>query len=225
MTKHTKRLRKIDTPRWDGDTPIIPGYETDKSIIFNIAPQIPVRVYDGDIEEAKKALRILFKIHKYSCILVTTILGAPAVVRWHPDYRFGVGLWGTSGNFKTRTATFAMGIWGIGYLGSPQLMAGAGSSTVNGAMDVFKAAGFMPMIYDDVKIIDKKKDITSYVSLIHKIMEGYEKIRSRKEGGLRETIKFQSTPIITGEVKPQEASTSARIMVLSPLKLELFDLL
>jgi len=215
MTNHTKVLTKVETPRWDGSDPLIPGYDVGKNIKFELAPQIPVGVYDGDIETAKKALRLLFKIHKYSCILVTTILGAPAVVRWHPSYRFGIGLWGTSGNFKTRTATYAMGIWGLGFLEAPQLMAGSGASTVNGAMDVFKAAGFMPCIYDDVKIVDKKRDILSYVSLIHKVMEGYEKIRSRKEGGLRETIKFESTPIITGEVKPQEASTSARIMGLN----------
>jgi hypothetical protein len=43
-------------------------------------------------------------------------------------------------------------------------------------------------------------------------MEGFEKIRSRKEGGLRETIQFLSTPIITGEVQPQEASTTARVL-------------
>jgi hypothetical protein len=213
ITNHTRCLKRVEIPKWDGDEPLIPGYNVNNNIIFNISSQIPANVYDGDIEIAKKALRILFKVHKYSSVLVATILGAPAIARWYPDYRFALGLWGTSGNLKTTTATTAMGMWGLGYLNGPTLMAGRGASTVNGAMDVFAAAGFLPQIYDDVKTVDKK-DKELYVALIHKVMEGYEKIRSQKDGGLRDTVKFACIPIVTGELRPMEASTSARVLSL-----------
>ena len=212
MSKNVKVFIKVKKPAWDGTTPLIPGYEPNKNMLFELSTQTPVRVLDGDIEDAKNVVRNLFKIHKFSCILVTTILGAPAVARWYPRNRIALGIWGSSGNFKTYTMTYAMGMWGIQYLNGPTLMAGRGSSTINGAMDVFVAAGIMPQGYDDVKIVDKKKDVEGYVQLIHKVMEGFEKIRSRKEGGLRETIQFLSTPIITGEVQPQEASTTARVL-------------
>jgi hypothetical protein len=207
-----KEVRKIKIPSWDDIDPLVPGYEVDKNTIFDLPSQIPAFVYDGDIKRACTTIELLLKVHPYACILLTAILGSPAIVRWHPEDRIAIGLWGSSGNFKTTTVNKAMGVWGIKYLNGATLMAGRGSSTINGAMDVFLAAGFLPQIYDDVKIVDKKKDTEAYVSLIHKIVEGYGKVRSRKTGGLQDTDKFLCTPIITGEVKPLEASTTARVL-------------
>jgi hypothetical protein len=214
ITKHIKHVMKFSSPRWVDDVPMIPGYETDADVIFKLTSLVPAKVEEGDIDRAKTVLRKLLKIHKYACIVVATSLGAPAVARWYPMERYALGIWGSSGTFKTVTSTYAMGFWGVGYLHGPTLKAGRHGSTINGAMDMFKSAGFLPQPLDNVKAVDKK-DMSIYVSLIHSVMEGSEKVRSNKDGGMRDVAAFLSTPIITGEVKPKESSTSARVLGLN----------
>jgi hypothetical protein len=107
-----------------------------------------------------------------------------------------------------------MGIYGTGYLDGPKLKAGKGGSTTVGAMEVFAAAGFLPQIYDNVKTVDSK-DAQNYVATIHAVLEGDEKARGKKDGGLRDGREFLCMPIITGEVRPSEASTSARVFNLN----------
>ena len=63
----------------------------------------------------------------------------------------------------------------------------------------------MPQVYDDVKTVDSK-DTQNYVATMHSVLEGEEKARGKKDGGLRESREFTCTPIPTGEVRPQEAA-------------------
>jgi hypothetical protein len=51
-----------------------------------------------------------------------------------------------------------------------------------------------------------------YIATVHSVIEGKDKLRGKKEGGLRNGKNFGCTPIVTGEIKPDEASTSARIL-------------
>jgi len=142
---------------------------------------------------------------------MAAILGSPAVARWRKGDRFGLALWGTTGTLKTSTILAALAVYGLGYMDSPKLKAGRSGSTTVGAMEMFAAAGFLPQIYDNVKTVDTK-DIAAYVATVHAVMEGEEKARGKKDGGLRESREFLCTPIISGEVRPSEASTSARIL-------------
>jgi hypothetical protein len=107
-----------------------------------------------------------------------------------------------------------MGIYGAGYLDEPKLKAGQHGSTVVGAMEIFAAAGFLPQLYDNVKTVNQK-DVESYVGMVHAVLEGGEKARGKKDGGLRESRDFSCIPIITGEVRPEEAATSARVLNLN----------
>jgi len=81
-------------------------------------------------------------------------------------------------------------------------------------MEIFAAAGFLHQVYDDVKTVDSK-DAQSYVATLHGVLEGEEKARGKKDGGLRDSREFLCTPIVTGEVRPQEASTTARVLNLN----------
>jgi hypothetical protein len=72
----------------------------------------------------------------------------------------------------------------------------------------------MPQSYDNVKTVDDKQ-MKKYVGFIHNVLEGGEKDRSKKDGGVRDTRPYLCTLIITGEVRPQEASTTARILNLT----------
>lgn len=214
LTRNTRLMKRVEAPAWDGDIPLLPGVDLIENVEYRLSSKIPAAVYDGDLQKAKEVLQKLLQIHKFAPILVAAILGSPAIARWHKNDRFGVGMWGTTGTLKTTAALTAMGIYGIGYLDAPKLKAGKAGSTPVGAMEVFAAAGFLPQIYDDVKTVDSK-DSQNYVATIHAVLEGEEKTKGKKDGGLRECREFLCTPIITGEVRPQEASTSARVLNLN----------
>lgn len=207
-------MERIETPAWNENIPLLPGVGLIENVEFRLSSKIPAAVYDGDLQAAKEILQKLLKVHKFAPILVASILGSPAITRWHKNDRFGLGLWGSTGTLKTSITLAALGIYGTGYLDGPKLKAGKGGSTTVGAMEVFAACGFLPQIYDDVKTVDSK-DAQNYVAVIHSVLEGEEKARGKKDGGLRESRDFTCIPIVTGEVRPQEASTSARVLNLN----------
>jgi hypothetical protein len=185
------------------------------NVEYKLSPMTPAAVYDGNIEAAKAGLRNLLGLHKYAPILVTAILGAPAYARWYPNDRFGLALWGSTGSIKTSTMQAAMSVFGAGYADKASLLKnGSNSATAVGIFEVCTAAGIMPQSYDNVKTVDQK-DLERYVTLVHAILEGREKQRGKKDGGLRESRIFLCTLIITGEVRPEEASTTARIVNLT----------
>jgi len=211
ITLNTKKMKRIAVPRWEGKIPLVPGIELMENVEYKLADQIPACVYDGDLKKSLKVLKCLMKVHKYAPLLVATILGAPIIAKEHKTKRFGFGIWGGTGTFKTSTATVAMCIYGVNYIDDPKLKSGKSGSTAVGAMEIFAAAGILPQIFDNVKAADPK-DAINYVSIIQGILEGEEKARGKKDGGLRKGREFLTTPIITGEVKPQEAATSARVL-------------
>lgn len=214
ISLNPKLMERIETPAWKENIPLLTGVGLVENVEYRLSSKIPAAVYDGDLSKAKEILQKLLSVHKFAPILVASILGSPAIARWHKNNRFGLGLWGGTGTLKTSTTLAAMGIYGTGYLDGPKLKAGKGGSTAVGAMEVFAAAGFLPQIYDDVKTVDSK-DAQNYVAVIHGVLEGEEKARGKKDGGLRESRDFTCIPIVTGEVRPQEASTSARVLNLN----------
>jgi len=214
ISLNPRLMERIETPAWKENIPLLPGIGLIENVEFRLSSKIPAAVCDGDLDKAKAVLQKLLRVHKFAPILVASILGSPAIARWHKNDRFGLGLWGGTGTLKTSTTLAAMGIYGTGYLDGPKLKAGKGGSTTVGAMEVFAAAGFLPQIYDDVKTVDSK-DAQNYVAVIHSALEGEEKTRGKKDGGLRESRDFTCILIVTGEVRPQEASTSARVLNLN----------
>jgi hypothetical protein len=183
-----------------------------KDVEFKLSDMTPAAVYDGDIVAAKDCLRNLLGLHKYAPILVTAILGAPAYARWHPNNRFGVALWGLTGSLKTSVMQATMSVFGTGYADKASLLKnGTKNASDVSIVEVCASTGIMARNYDNVKTVDKK-DHERYVGLVHTVLEGREKLRGKKDGGLRESRVFLCTLIITGEIRPEEASTTARIL-------------
>ena len=210
MSLNPRLMQRVEVPCWEGSIPLIPGVDMAANVEYKLSPMTPAAVYDGNIEAAKAGLRNLLGLHKYAPILVTAILGAPAYARWYPNDRFGLALWGSTGSIKTSTMQAAMSVFGAGYADKASLLKnGSNSATAVGIFEVCTAAGIMPQSYDNVKTVDQK-DLERYA-----ILEGREKQRGKKEGGLRESRIFLCTLIITGEVRPEEASTTARIVNLT----------
>jgi len=212
MTIAPKFVRRVEVPEWVGNVPMIPGLDLAKDVEFRLSQMTPSRVYDGDLQAAKEVLRKLLKVHPNAPILVTAVLGAPLMARWRPDDRIALALWGGTGSQKTTVAKAAMTVYGADYESNRFLLkAGKGGSTPVAAMDIMARAGFLPQIYDDVKAVDPK-DHERYVSLVHAVVEGADKQRGKKDGGTRDALTFYCSPIITGEVRPEEASTDARVL-------------
>ena len=215
LTRNCRKIRRIEVPSWNGSIPMIPGVSLASDTEFRLSPMTPAKVSDGDLQVAKDLLRTLLKTHPFTSILVTAIMGAPAVARWRPDDRIAVAMWAGTGTQKTTVAKACMSIYGSEYQSDRYLLKhGRGGSTVVAALEIMARAGILPQILDDVKAVDPK-DHQNYVSVVHAVIEGSDKQRGKKDGGLREAQIFRSTPIITGEVRPEEASTDARVCNLS----------
>jgi hypothetical protein len=215
MSLNPRLMQRVEVPTWKENIPLMPGVNLAENVEYKLSSMTPAAVYDGDFEIAKDGLRNLLGLHKYAPLLVTAILGAPAYARWHPNDRFGLGLRGGTGSLKTSTMQATMSIFGTGYAYKASLLKnGTRNASDVGVVEVCTAAGIMPQSYDNVKTVNEK-DRERYVGLVHTILEGREKQRGKKEGGLRESRIFLCTLIITGEVRPEEASTTARIVNLT----------
>jgi hypothetical protein len=212
MSQNPKLMQRVEVPCWEGSVPLVPGLGLAEDVEYKLSDMTPAAVYDGDIEVAKECLRNLLGLHKYAPILVTAILGAPAYARWYLDDRFGVALWGLTGSLKTTVMQVAMSVFGTGYADKASLLKNGTKNATDVSIDeVCAATGIMPRNYDNVKTVDQK-DRERYIGLIHTVLEGRDKLRGKKEGGLRESRVFLCTLIITGEIRPEEASTTARIL-------------
>ena len=215
MTRGTKRIKRVEAPEWDNNIPLIPGVDLAKDVEFKLSPMTPARVINGDLQTAKDLLRTALKTHRYAPIVITAIMGAPATARWRPDDRVGVGLWAVTGELKTTAAQAYMTIFGSEFRSDTYLLKhGKAGTTLVAAMEVMAATGILARILDNVKTVDDK-DRQMYVSIVHAVQEGSDKQRGKKDGGLRDSHIFRCTLIVTGEVRPEEASTDARICNIS----------
>lgn len=212
ITKNTIKRRRLCAPSWIDGKPMIPGVGLADDIEFKFLDMIPAIVRDGELDKAKKTLENLLDIPGPTMILVTAVFGAPIYARYFSNDRFGLALWGRSGSLKTSIAKKAMCIYGEGYHDDINLLKfGQNSSTGVGQEELLAGAGILPEIIDNVKSVNPR-DAMQYIATVHSVIEGRNKLRGKKDGGLRNGKNFGCTPIVTGEIKPDEASTSARIL-------------
>lgn len=200
---------RIEVPCWKDGMPLLPGMNS-PGIEYRLPAQIPAGVYDGDLTEAIIVLQKAIAINQYAPILITTILGAPVFARWFKSERFGIGIWGLTNSLKTSTICALMSVWGIGYMDGPTLKSGRAGTTAYAATVIFAAAGFLPQLLDNVKTVDPR-DAIDYVGTINAVLEGNSKNQGTKDGGLRDSMEYCCTPIVTGEVRPQETATTSRV--------------
>jgi hypothetical protein len=212
-------IQRIEVPCWYGNVPMIPGAVPRDDVQFKLSSLVPARVYDGDIEAAKDVLRDVLSSHKYAPIVIAVTLGAPAVARWRPDDRLAVALWGLTGTLKTTFAKHCMSIYGTEYESDRYLIKSGGGSPI--ALGIAMSyAGIMPVILDNVKSVDQR-DLENYVKLVHMVIEGADRLRGTKDIKLQESLTFLCSLIVTGEIRPAEASTDARVLNLTWTKPDL----
>jgi hypothetical protein len=158
MTTHTKHMRRVEVPVWDKNVPLLPGVGLAKDVEFRLSSYTPAEVHDGDLDEAKKCLRKLLRLHKYAPIAIAAILGAPLYARWFPNDRFGLALWGITGSFKTSFVQAVMTMYGSGYADDASLLKhGKLGATLVAAATIAGQSGFLPQTYDNVKTVRRKR--------------------------------------------------------------------
>jgi hypothetical protein len=180
------------------------------NIEYRLPAQIPARVYDGDLENAMIVLNKAMKINRFAPILIATILGSPVFARWFKTERFGLGIWGLTNSLKTSTVCALLAVWGTGYMDGPTLKSGRAGTTAYAATVIFALAGWLPQLLDNVKTVDPR-DAIDYIGTINAVLEGSSKNQGTKDKSLRETMEYWCTPIVTGEVRPQETATTSRV--------------
>jgi hypothetical protein len=200
----TRVIRRIEVPCWDGNIPMIPGACPKDGVQFKLSQNVPARVYEGDLEEAKNVLRDLMNSHKFAPIVVAGTLGSPALARWRIDDRLAIGLWGLTGVLKTTFAKHCMSMFGVDYQSDRYLIKSGNGSNIALAL-AFAHTGILPAILDNVKSVDQR-DLENYIKLVHVVVEGSDKLRGTKDAKLQESLTFLCSLIITGEVRPAEAS-------------------
>lgn len=223
ITKNQKHIRRIEVPQWIGNVPMVDGIGEDlaPNTEFKLACKTPARVYSEKSPEellrVKGLLKLYLQTHPMACILLTTILGCPAVAKWQQDNRIGIAMWHTTGTQKTTAMQIFLSVFGTAYNIKAYLLKHGKDSgtTAVGASTAMAKSGILPQPYDNFKMVVPKDDIKQYVSLIQTVMEGADKTRGNVDGGLRESKIFFTAPIVTGEVQPEEASTDARILNLN----------
>lgn len=216
---NTRKIQRIEVPCWVDGVPMVPGTVPGDDVEFELSSTVPARVYDGDLEVAKDVLRDLLSSHKFAPIVVAVTLGAPAVARWRPDDRLAVAMWGLTGTMKTTFAKHCLAMYGTGYESDRHLIkSGGGSDKALGI--AYSVAGILPVILDNVKSVDTR-DLENYVKLVHMVIEGADRLRGTKDAGLKDSLTFLCSLIVTGEIRPAEASTDARVLNLTWTKPDL----
>src|SRR5271157_1938817 len=212
-------VKRIEVPCWHDNVPMIPGAYLATDAEYRLSPTVPAEVYDGDLEEAKDVLRDLLNSHPYAPILIAHVLGAPAVARWRPDDRVAVALWGLTGTLKTTFAKHCMAMFGAEYE-SDRFLLKSGNATVIALGLAYSKAGILPAILDNVKAVNDD-DLKAYIRLVHAVIEGTERLRATKDADLKDTASYLCSLIVTGEVRPEESSTDARVLNLTWTKPDL----
>lgn len=220
MSRNLIKKQRVTIPKWRNNIVLVPGLDLASDIEYRMNQHTPAKVYDGDLSVALNVLKKLITLRKYTSLLVAVVLGSPVYARWFTGDRFGLALWGRSGSQKTTIAKLACTIYGSGFYEDHALIKhGKHGATSVGALETLYNAGILPRIIDDVKATDPK-DTQLYTGEIHAVIEGGEKLRGKKDGGLRKTKAYLTTPIVTGEIRPAEASTSARVLNLNWVKVD-----
>lgn len=209
MSVDTIVKERVEIPYWKGNIPMVPGVDLVEDVEFDLSSSVPVMVYDGDINDAIDQIERMLKFHPYAPLVVCAVFAAPAIARWHPARRFFLAIWGTTGSFKTSFVLMCIAIYGIVFGEEPLLKANKDGSTAVGAQETFSLCGFLAVLYDNVKAVNPK-DSGNYIGAMQMVCEGAIKARGKKEGGLKDAKTFACTPIVTGEIRPEEASTTAR---------------
>jgi hypothetical protein len=103
-----------------------------------------------------------------------------------------------------------LSMFGTGHNDEPAIKSGTQSNTPYARTVITASLGWLAYCYDNVKTVNPV-DAMDYIQYINMVMEGSSKGQGTKDGKLKQTRIFSGTPIVTGEVRPQDAATTSRV--------------
>lgn len=216
LTDNIQPVRRYVRTGWTPHGFVIPG-----KVIPGVDIQLDRKLayeYDtkADLEKGKYALgRLIESIHPgNACIVLSAIFTAPLaqLIGWENE-RYGIFNKGITNSLKTSWTQAAMCIYGKGFINRDNLIKFGDGSTKTALMTYATKAGHMPYSLDNYKP-NTGGGAKEFISMLHNIMEGGDRDRGKRDGGIRENHSITCWPIFTGEDMPDsDASSFARVLV------------
>ena len=219
-----QRLHRYDRTGWIDGTFYLPG-RTPEGVTVELPKSLPYcNTPITDEAGAVDAIGLLMQAMKpeYSPIVFSAVIAPPlASLAGLSNHRFGFMLKGQTGTYKTGQIMAFMSMWGEGFLDKKNLIRWGTGTTANAAMVVATGAYHLPFFLDNYKANTGDGE-SGFVSLMHTMLEGREKLRQHgKTGKLRQERDIEAWPICTGEDMPQsDPATVARFLVVPAVKNE-----
>jgi hypothetical protein len=209
LTKNIIHTKRITRPVYEGGKFLVPGLHDDPHVIYDLSPYCPVEVFPSDYKEA---LRATLDINQRQVINVVAILAAPMASAFLPEEPFGYGLFAQTGTWKTSVIQQDYAIYGVDCSRDEScLKLAEGGTTLNAALKVAHDCGVMPFRTENLKGTDEAT-IRKYIAIVQGVMEGSGKARLNKENDLRKSEAIDCNMFVTGELKPDDGATTARVL-------------
>lgn len=190
---------------------LVPGLHEDPRIIYDLSPYCSAEVYPTDCREA---LRATLDINERQIINVVALLAAPMASAFLPEEHFGHDRFAQTGTWKTSVIQQDYAIHGVACSGDEScLKLPESGTTLAAAMEVACLSGLMQFRCDNLKSTDEAT-IRKYISIVQGVIEGGGKARlnGKDNNRLREVRKTDCNMFVTGELKPDDDATTARVL-------------
>jgi hypothetical protein len=223
LTKTTKRSRRTRYHRtgWTDETCtqfLLPG--ADPGTLLDLPREI---AYSAPLPTADPfagllALRALLDAFegKLTSPLIGALLMPPLLqVAGLGNERFAAFIAGRTGSLKTSWTQTAMCIYGHGFANNDALLKLGEGSTSNALMGYATHAHDLPLFIDNYKP-NTGGGAGYFVGFIHNVLEGSDRKRANRDGGLRESRQIRCIPVVTGEDFPRDdAASVARVLLVN----------
>jgi hypothetical protein len=207
--------RRFSRTGWYEDRFIIPGWEQDGEVI-ELQKKLAYRFEpDADLNQGLAALDMLLQAYpaERTAPILAFMLGAPMFGLLGHKHRYGLHIEGETGAHKSTVAQSMMALYGHGFTDDQNLIRFGYGATPNAMIRFGSYVRDLPMLLDNWKSNTGRGE-RDYIALIHALIEGTEKDRANRSGGLRQAREAHAWPFITGEDTPHgDAAAVARMLV------------
>lgn len=217
LTEDIRPIRRYTRTGWTPYGFVIPGKTID-GVDVHLNRKLAYE-YDtkADPQKGKYALgRLIEAIHPgNACIVLSAMFTAPLahLIGWDNE-RYGIFNKGITNSLKTSWTQAAMCIYGKGFINRDNLIKFGDGGTKTALMSYATMCGDMPGMFDNYKP-NTGGGVKDFISLLHNIMEGGDRDRGSRDGGVRDNKSVKCWPIFTGEDMPDsDASSFARVLVI-----------
>lgn len=212
-----KKVRRYKRTGWTDDYFLIPG-RPKPGIEIALDEGLVYRVDEGDLRLGLSALDALLESMGPERTTVPAALAFQAPLAqpagWTNE-RYAVFIAGRTGSLKTSFAQVLMCLYGSKFAEDRYIQKWGDGATANARMNIASSAHDLPLLIDNYKP-GTGGGAAAFISLIHIILEGAEKMRLNRNAELRKSRPLMCWPLCTGEDVPDgDPASLARILVVT----------